>query len=356
MVVKRKRVALNGVEVFSVDQDFVVNAMVATGRTTYGYAVERLVPQIKKLDIQRKIQNPRFYDRLKRDLIKRCVMPAITLAFVEGDQSELKSTADFKDYVNSHIDQAFVLDGIQRLSTLQRAYAECQESGENFPDDQPLLLNILFCRSVDNLLYRMITLNNGQRPMTTRHQIDILTSNLFPGNDESVFLVKEKDGVRKEQGVFAKADFVLGYIAFLSNSTNVDSQKLIQEKLDELLASKILEHDPTLGGIEFSDVMGMVGKLSAIKDIDKWFKINNNLIGFCASIRFSFNVIQELSSAEFQEYLDIFEAAFKAFNVAKIRLGRARRKAVAYAIKRLADGIPSETELMDELVDVIEPT
>ena len=32
---------------------------------------------------------------------------------------------------------------------------------------------------MDRLLYRMITLNNGQKPMTARHQIEILASNIF---------------------------------------------------------------------------------------------------------------------------------------------------------------------------------
>ncbi|MNL30295.1 hypothetical protein D3C87_1520220 [compost metagenome] len=80
------------------------------------------------------------------------------------------------------------------------------------------------------------------------------------------------------------------------------------------------------------------------------------MIGFCASIRFSFHILQELAPSDFVEFIDIFEEAFKAFNVAKIRLGRARRKAVAHAIKRLADGIPAVNELVDELVDVIEST
>lgn len=350
----RGKISNPGAQIFSVDQDHVVNALVATARVDYQYAIESLVPQISRLDIQRKVQNPRFYDRLKRDILKRCVMPAITLAFVNEDHDDLMDKGRFERYVNENISHAFVLDGIQRLSTLSRAFSEASDAGVDFPFDQPLLLNVLVCRSIDNLLYRMITLNNGQRPMTTRHQIEILTANLFPGDSESVFLVKEKDGVRKDQGVFAKSDFVLGYIAFLSSTTNVDSQKLIQEKLDELLASKILEHDPTLGGIEFAQVMELVGALSVIKSVDKWFKVNNNLVGFCASVRISYDVLLNLSPEEFSEYIDTFEEAFRAFNVAKIRLGRARRRAVAHAVKRLQDGLPTVNELMDELVDVIE--
>lgn len=42
-----------------------------------------------------------------------------------------------------------------------------------------LYCNILISDSMDRLLYRMITLNNGQKPMSARHQIEILAGNIF---------------------------------------------------------------------------------------------------------------------------------------------------------------------------------
>ena len=42
-----------------------------------------------------------------------------------------------------------------------------------------LYANLLICESMDRLLYRMITLNNGQKPMSARHQIEILAGNIF---------------------------------------------------------------------------------------------------------------------------------------------------------------------------------
>lgn len=111
-------------EIFSVDKDHVVDAIVATGRSNYRFALANLVPLVNRLAIQRRVQNPRFYERLKRDILKRCIMPAITLAFVVEEHDHLNDVASLQQYVLDNIKDAFVLDGIQRLSTLERAYTD----------------------------------------------------------------------------------------------------------------------------------------------------------------------------------------------------------------------------------------
>ncbi len=345
--------AAPAIQVFSVDADSVVNALVATGRTNYGYALEKLVPLISRLEIQRNIQNPKFYERLERDLLGGCLMPPITLAFVSKNYSAIKSPDAFRSFVNGHIEDAFVLDGIQRLSALQRAHQQ-NKAGLNLK--QPLFLNVLVCNSTDSLLYRMITLNNGQRPMTTRHQIEILCANSFNMEGDNIILATEKDGIRKQHGVFPKADFYLAYMAFLSNSINVDSQKIIQEKLDELIASKILETEPKPGALEFSEVMDMVEHLTENKLVDKWFKVTNNLIGFCAGIRGGYAAVAALTADEFLEYIEKVDSAFAAFDVSKLKVGRARRDAVAYCIKNAVTSIDASlTQITDELITVIDP-
>lgn len=344
--------AQNKIKVFSIDHDLVVDALMATGRSDYQYALDYFVPLIDRLDIQRKIQNPRFYERLKRDILRGCLMPPITLAFIDPNHNSINTPAKFSKFVADNIDNGFILDGIQRLSTLHRAFNEHEDE---FPFEQPIFVNILLCKSMDNLLYRMITLNNGQRPMTTRHQIEILTANLFDFSDGELDLATEKSGVRRKPGIFSQSDFVLGYMAFLSNSTNVDSQKLIQEKLDDLLASKILEHDPTENSIQFSDVIDLIQVLTKDDVLDKWLRVNNNLIGFCAGIRKGYDHIKKLKIEKIREGVTNFEEAFRSFDVSKIKLGRARRNAVEHFISNAKKQFgASATEITDKLVDVLE--
>jgi hypothetical protein len=339
-------------DIFSIDKDAVVDAVMATGRTNYAFALEQLTPLIDRLEIQRRIQNPSFYGRLKRDILRGCLMPPITLAFINPSKAILKTTASFESYVKSNVTDGFILDGIQRLSTLTRAY---EEHPDELPMKQSLFVNILVCKSMDNLLYRMITLNNGQKPMTTRHQIEILTSNLFNFESDGVELKTEKDGVKRKSGIFKQADFVLGYMAFLSSSTNVDSQKLIAEKLDDLLASKILQHDPTDDTVQFSTVIDLLGSLTSRPMLDRWFRVNNNLIGFCAGIREGYDVIRKMPPAKFEEILTCFEEAFRSFDVSKIKLGRARRSAAHYLIRNISKlKAASVAELTDKLINAIE--
>ncbi|MES2662964.1 MAG: hypothetical protein V4629_06650 [Pseudomonadota bacterium] len=340
--------------IFSIDKDSVVSAIVATGKADYRFALEKLTPLVNRLEIQRRIQNPRFYDRLRKDILAGCLMPPITIAFIHPNPNSLFSLAAFQRFLDANISEGFVLDGIQRLSTLQRASQELALEAE-FPFDQSIFINILVCESMDNLLYRMITLNNGQKPMSTRHQIEILSANLFDFSIEETDLLTEKSSKRIKPGVFSLSDFVLAYMAFLSHSVNIDSQKLIQEKLDDLVAGKILERNPKDGDLEYKDVIELVKKLSTSPNLDKWFRLSNNFIGFSSEIRNSYSFLKDLDITAFEESIEQFEISFKEFDVSKIKLGKARRIAVAHFIKNLESLTGrSSSVITDKLLDVIE--
>ncbi len=340
------------IQIFATDHDAVVNAAVGQGKTTYRYALEHLYPLIDRLGMQRKVQNPKFYDRLKRDILHECVIPPITIAFIELEEIDFKNfdNSKLQKYASDNISQGFILDGIQRLNTLNRA---ANEEKDDFPYDKSLYFSILICKSIDNLLYRMITLNNGQRPMTTRHQVEILTSNLFDFSDTDIQIATEKSNGRR-RGYFKQSDFVLAYLAFLSNSTTIDNQKLIEEKLDELLAFKILESDITEPDIEFSEVLTLIEKFLGNEELKKWFKNINNLIGFSSAIRKSYTDVGQCSNAQFLEIIEEFEKAFSSFSISKIRLGQARRNAVNHLISNFEQlqGF-NNLEMMEKIATVV---
>jgi hypothetical protein len=336
------------IHIFSIDNDNVINSKFITAKTNYEFALQKLFPLIDKLDIQRNVQSPKFYQRLENDLINGCIMPPLTLAFIKEDV-EINTIKDVDTFVNNNIQKAFVLDGIQRLNALNSSRRN------NLDMSRPLFLNILICQSMDNLLYRMITLNNGQKPMTVRHQIEILANVFYEFDNLSITVQTEKERKKKIiKGSFRKSDIIKGYIAFLSNSTNIDNQKIIAEKMDELIADKIMDSNITNDDLEFSDITTLINKFSDDHFLLEWFKNNeNNLIGFCVGVRKSYGTLKFESVEKFKKSIINFEDAFRDLNPAKLKVGQERRKLCDYFIanyQNLSD--KDEMDLLNELSQV----
>ncbi|AWH44693.1 hypothetical protein [Stenotrophomonas sp. ZAC14A_NAIMI4_1] len=336
-------------KVHSVEFDKVVKSAFISAQADYDFALNELVPLVGKLDIQREVQNPKFYDRLARDIVAGCIMPPLTLAIVIDDDNFPEDSTAASEFLEKNIKNFFVLDGMQRLSTLDRAK---KRHPDDFPLLRPIFLNALICNSMDLLLYRMITLNNGQKPMTARHQIEIIASNIYDFESAGVNLQAEKrvGGQKRKRGVFKKADMIKAYLAFLSESVNVDNDKIIQEKMDDLLASKIMNSGLTSSETNFEDVLVQIERLYEIPECREWIMAQNNLIGFCAGARSSVSALKNLDEVAMQKSITEFELAFAGINVSKIKLGNARRRAVKYFIdniKRLSKR--DSDEILDEI-------
>src|SRR5690606_203067 len=139
--------------------------------------------------------------------------------------------------------------------------------------DKYLYVNIIICPERDNLLYRMVTLNNGQKPMTARHQIEMLADSVY---DYSVYnnfnVFTEKESAPKNAKGFKKADIMNSYISFLSNSTNLDNKKIIEDKMDELVARKIIDSKIVDENVSFEKVLVLINKLVVSDKIFEWLK------------------------------------------------------------------------------------
>lgn len=307
--------------------DEVLGAIYWIGLTEYRYAIEHLFPLIQRLEIQRNLQNPSFYSRLRNDLKAGCIVPPITLAFI----TDLDSIRVDEKYVNENITSGFVLDGIQRLSAIHRAFEEITSDDERATFlRRPLHLNIIVSPSMDRLLYRMITLNNGQKPMSPRHQIDILSETIF---DFENLALKNQPHKARQNGAnklaVHRSDVIKGYIAYLSETTSIDNKLIIEEKMDSLIAEKIIESDVGREKYEFMEVLQWVAQLSADEEISTWFVSSNNFIGICAAARKNFGSLQKLSAPEIKIAQEQFETIFSSFDKRKIKVGDYRRKMVA---------------------------
>ncbi len=187
--------------------------------------------------IQRKRETHGGYGRLKKDIKQGALIPPITLALepslvnkylplVRTKQSE---KIQFELLKSSTV---YILDGLQRTHIMK----DLQEEGSSFKKDQKLLLEIWFEQDMGNLIYRLIVLNSGQKPMSMRHQIELLFMTMqdklkkdIPGLE--MYNEREKkvrDGAKK----FPFERIVTGYHSFLNESPEIDKIKIIGEKLD----------------------------------------------------------------------------------------------------------------------------
>lgn len=336
----------------SLHRDKVIDSCFVSCETNYEFAMDKVVPLIEKLEIQRKVQNRKFYERLGDDICNGCIMPPLTMAFIDDNINfnQNNEIEDSERYINENIEKGFVLDGIQRLNTLKNVY-----SRNKFDAKRPIFFNILICPSHDKLLYRMITLNNGQKPMSARHQIEVLLGNTYSYHDENILIISEKAaGNKKIRGSFKKANFINAYLAFLSDSTSIDNKKIIEERLDELLATRIIEKGVTSVNFEFSEVIKLVGEFSTYEAARKWFQNENNLIGFAVGIRHSYDRIAAMDSETFVDVIKLFELAFENADVSKIKVGNYRRRCVHTYFMYLSNILDNDMEPVEALSYILD--
>lgn len=308
--------------IYEIDSDEVINAIVVSGSITYKEAIEKLVPLISKTEFQRKLQDKKFYEKLERDIVDGCIMPSITIAFVDKTITKDSKKEDISQFFEKNYKKSFVLDGIQRLNTLSRV-----SDSKDINLERKLYLNIVYSDSVDKLLYRMITLNNGQKPMTPRHQVEVMMANVFDFNALGIIVQTEKErAVKMKMNSFNKSDLVQAYLSYMADSPMVDNKKIIQDKMDELIVSKIVSAEKVEKDSTFENVIKAIAKFQESPISLKWLKQANNLVGFAVGMKTSSKVIQELSVAQFENSIKTFDQAFSDFNPSKIKLGKLRRE------------------------------
>lgn len=320
-------------KIHSIDNDNVINSTVLTGQTTYGFAIEKIYPLINRFSAQRKLQNPSFYNRLRQDLLKGCLMPPITLAMVETEAIAFNTINSAELYSNQNISKGYVLDGMQRLNILNSI-----KDDDGFDFSKSLFINLIISSNKDMLLYRMITLNNGQKPMTPRHQIEVLTEELFDFERLEIDIQSEKErGEKIKRGAFNLGDIAKGYLAFFSGSVHNENNKIISEKMDEIIVRNIMNSATIENNLEFQQILNLIDNFSKNPQAKSWLMTQNNLIGFCVGVKKSYQFLVNLSADEFGNLCEKFETAFKGTDAAKVNLGKFRRELSKKYIERIEE-------------------
>ena len=221
--------------------------------TTFGKYLEFARAIIKNNDLQRKRvrTSKTVYSLLKTDLKKGCVVPPLVLAVTKHNAIDAAKItgSELLEYIKSHTDEVLILDGLQRTYTLIDADAEV---AEETPDKHSEFLNYKIRLEIYleinkfGVLYRMLTLNTGQTPMSARHQLEMLYNDMLNTEVEGIKLVSEVAGsANPSQNEFQFKNAVEGFHSYLNrNELPIDREELLQNiKMLENMAEENVNND-----------------------------------------------------------------------------------------------------------------
>jgi hypothetical protein len=161
------------------------------------------------------------YSLLKSDLKKGCMLPSIVLALFDETLAGERtiSDEDISSYIYQNRTKLIILDGLQRTYTMLDVERELRDDDpaqlSNFYDYK-LRIELYLGINKFGVLYRMLTLNTGQTPMSLRHQIEILYKDYLDTGLDGIRLVPEKENeVYNQLGIYRFKDTIDGFNSYL---------------------------------------------------------------------------------------------------------------------------------------------
>ena len=255
-------------QLLCMDYDNRLKAYCVTARCDYRWYLCAVASAEQNLEIQRAIiKGTRVYATLRADLKRGCLMPPIVLAVKSlelpdrlGNQFESISAEKvekellaglFPQLVDVNSGNMYIIDGLQRTNALKQTLEEIPASErESFLSKEmrvEIWLNIPF----GALAYRMLLLNAGQKPMSIKHQIEILSMKL----KEELSTISGIEVIigsqrRTRKGQFQLAKLSETFQAWLQGQPNLDLRNLVMEQLltesaIEVLGSSLKGDRPT---------------------------------------------------------------------------------------------------------------
>lgn len=224
-------------EVLSVIYDGLLDANNVLVEMTVGEYLDIGLKILDKNQYQRKrvSRSSSIYSLLGNDLKKLCTIPTIVLALTDENQKDVlrpgMASKDAKSVLNTQ--SLIILDGLQRTYTIRDTIKEVGST--LFEVDKENLINHklrieVYCGlTKTGILYRMLTLNTGQTPMSRRHEIEILYSSYKEREIDSIRF-NTQAAQEYEQGidVYDFDNAIEGFSSFLdSDESPIDRFEIL---------------------------------------------------------------------------------------------------------------------------------
>lgn len=211
--------------------------------------------EFENFTIQRRRENHKAYRRLKVDIAGGALLPSITLAVKPDKVGAIvplfeKAEADpslYRELASalSTQGQVDILDGLQRTYII----TDLKKEGIAFVKNQNLHVEFWLEADIDKLIYRIIILNAGQKPMSIRHQIELLFMSLKTSIEKQIpdlDIYTERENTRRTKAKkFALSAIVSAYQAFITGSAELQKGNVIANQLLESNALDATEEEIT---------------------------------------------------------------------------------------------------------------
>ncbi len=211
---------------------------------------------IHKNEFQRRrvYSSKTVYSLLRSDLERGCIIPPVVLALTSTLEHANPTSDDFNQYLLDNKDHLVILDGLQRTHTMIDLVDSIESSGDEIRLNEVLgkTIRAEFYVGINRLgiLYRMLTLNTGQSPMSLRQQIEIMYLDYANGDLGGIDLVREAEG-RRATGLeqYNFKEIVEGFNSYLDrDELPIDRADLLENiRSLEKLSSENQDQDIFLG-------------------------------------------------------------------------------------------------------------
>ncbi|MFT4804994.1 MAG: hypothetical protein ACI9YE_002209 [Psychroserpens sp.] len=186
------------------------------------------------------------YSLLKEDLKTGCIIPPIVLALSKNTKGIFDSKLieeqpeKLESLIKQHQNNLIILDGLQRTYTIRDLFNSLRTAKDEITLEEiskfPIRIEVYVGIDKLGILYRMLTLNSGQTPMSLRHQIEILYSDYLEDDlDGMKLLLEADDKTPQKKGEYKFKDVIEGFNSY------IDRDYLTIDRNDILENIKTLE-------------------------------------------------------------------------------------------------------------------
>ena len=187
-----------------------------------------------------------IYSLLNEDLKRLCTIPTIVLAFADDGNGIRPHVGMNSDELELCLRRRnlIILDGLQRTYTLRDVEMDLLfplEEKERFMN-HIIRVEIYSGLSNTGILYRMLTLNTGQTPMSKKHEIEILYSSYIDHEIEGIRFIRQTSNDRREGlDCYNFYDAIDGFNSFLDSDESAINRFEVLTVVQKM--EKIVDND-----------------------------------------------------------------------------------------------------------------